>query len=456
MKAKFNIGLLITFFLIALVFGLMHRYYELERRQSRIEEIKFLLLAVLESRRQPLADCLIEDDLSSVPEIIEDMKIRNIIAVQLFDAKGTPLVSSPNDLPYSLIAEHQIHHGLFQYQQNNKRLTLTYSTPIRPNLIWEHVGYLTIQYDLTGISTELVNSTLIFYGSLISLFILVMMLVNMLLIYAEEQEIGGRMEKKHKILSSQIMSDKQDTIAEQLTLPASSAFKGVRVLLAEDSRIDQIVAHELCKDTGIILDIVENGHEVLAALNKAEYQMILLNISLPIMNGYETSRKIRQSGRLLPIIGVMNQGDSTKEQNRCLSSGMNDFLVKPLNNHILNSVLNKWIKAQNNHIYSAEEKVIPQAESGHSANNHQQNSADDLIPLMQEFCNHLCANNPKAVSFFKTIKSLPALTELTEQVQRLELMLDEFNFRQALEIFTEIIQKLNIAQEINCIETRRY
>jgi CheY-like chemotaxis protein len=120
---------------------------------------------------------------------------------------------------------------------------------------------------------------------------------------------------------------------------------GARILLTEDNAINQQVATEILQSVGLIVEIANNGKEALEAINKSNYDLILMDIQMPVMSGYEATRLIRQDQRFqnLPIVAMTAHAMSgAKEQ--CLDEGMNDYVSKPVDPVQLYSVLIKWIK----------------------------------------------------------------------------------------------------------------
>ncbi len=122
-------------------------------------------------------------------------------------------------------------------------------------------------------------------------------------------------------------------------------FKQFQVLLAEDSRIDQIVARELFKETGAGLQIADNGKQALEAVLQKKFDLVLMDCRMPIMNGYEAAEKIRESGYAAPIVGI-TAGAAVDDRQQCLAAGMNDFVKKPLDSAILMSIFEKWLKSE--------------------------------------------------------------------------------------------------------------
>ncbi len=125
----------------------------------------------------------------------------------------------------------------------------------------------------------------------------------------------------------------------------SSRFAGVRILLAEDNRINQQVVSEFLKLSGMEVDIANNGQEALDWLEKAQFDAILMDAHMPVMGGIEATRRMRADQRFstLPII-ALTAGVTEEERKNCLASGMNDFIAKPVNPEALVKILENWLE----------------------------------------------------------------------------------------------------------------
>jgi CheY-like chemotaxis protein len=108
----------------------------------------------------------------------------------------------------------------------------------------------------------------------------------------------------------------------------------LRILLAEDNPINQKVAIKMIDKLGYRADAVANGKEVLEALEKIPYDVILMDCQMPVMDGYQTARRIRMQEwqdenepiRIIAMTANAMQGD----RERCIESGMDDYLGKPV------------------------------------------------------------------------------------------------------------------------------
>jgi len=123
-------------------------------------------------------------------------------------------------------------------------------------------------------------------------------------------------------------------------------FGGLQLLLVEDNEINQQVAEEILSDVGFALDTVENGLEALQAVQKRNYDVVLMDIQMPIMDGIEATQKIRALGgayATLPII-AMTAHALSGDREKSLAAGMNEHVTKPFSQEELFQALSQWVK----------------------------------------------------------------------------------------------------------------
>lgn len=135
--------------------------------------------------------------------------------------------------------------------------------------------------------------------------------------------------------SAQLRAEKDEAI------PQPS--EGLNILLVEDNRVNQIVASSMLRKLGYRVDLAENGERAIAALNHSNYDVVLMDCQMPVLDGYEATERIRRNPgwRDMPIIAVtanVMQGD----KDDCLAAGMNDYITKPYNKHELQKVIERW------------------------------------------------------------------------------------------------------------------
>ncbi|TBU79264.1 hybrid sensor histidine kinase/response regulator [Pseudomonas daroniae] len=127
---------------------------------------------------------------------------------------------------------------------------------------------------------------------------------------------------------------------------AAPPHKQARVLLVEDNPVNQLVAKGMLSKQGLEVTLANNGEQALERLQEEHVDLVLMDCNMPVMDGYEASRRIRanQAWRHLPIIALTANALS-EERERCLAAGMNDYLAKPFRREELLGLLDKWLPA---------------------------------------------------------------------------------------------------------------
>lgn len=119
-----------------------------------------------------------------------------------------------------------------------------------------------------------------------------------------------------------------------------------RVLLVEDNTVNQQVAREILEGMGLEVVIAENGREAVDAVKTEDYDLVLMDIQMPEMDGYEATRHIRTQPdkKTLPIV-AMTAHAMSGERERCLAAGMNEHVPKPIDPARLFATLSRWLKS---------------------------------------------------------------------------------------------------------------
>ncbi len=132
-------------------------------------------------------------------------------------------------------------------------------------------------------------------------------------------------------------------------LEARSQLKGRSILLVEDNPFNQQVAKELLEKVGVRVTLATNGSEALEQLHDAAFDIVLMDIQMPIMDGFEATRLIRENPAMsMQCIIAMTANAMVEDRLRCLSAGMDDFITKPITPEMLYQTLAKWILAAKN------------------------------------------------------------------------------------------------------------
>jgi signal transduction histidine kinase/CheY-like chemotaxis protein/HPt (histidine-containing phosphotransfer) domain-containing protein len=121
--------------------------------------------------------------------------------------------------------------------------------------------------------------------------------------------------------------------------------RGAHVLLVEDNDFNQLVATDLLALMGVKATLAMNGKEALEKVRGGDFQAVLMDLQMPVMDGYEATRQLRADPAFagLPIL-AMTAHAMVRERERCQALGMNDYLTKPINPAALATTLARWIR----------------------------------------------------------------------------------------------------------------
>jgi len=124
------------------------------------------------------------------------------------------------------------------------------------------------------------------------------------------------------------------------------AYTGRRILLAEDNPVNQEVAEELLRCTGLVVDTVADGAAAVQKATTTFYDVILMDVHMPVMGGMDATRTIRsRRGTGTPII-AMTADTFAEDRKACLDAGMNDHVPKPVDPEVLYAAMLQWLPFQ--------------------------------------------------------------------------------------------------------------
>lgn len=128
----------------------------------------------------------------------------------------------------------------------------------------------------------------------------------------------------------------------------TASYRNTRVLVVDDNTVNQQVAREMLLKLGCKSDSAINGKYALEMVLKTDYDLILMDCNMPVMDGYDSTREIRrlEGSARIPII-AMTANDNEDEQKKCELAGMSSFLVKPLRLGTLADELSRWLSDKN-------------------------------------------------------------------------------------------------------------
>ena len=135
---------------------------------------------------------------------------------------------------------------------------------------------------------------------------------------------------------------KENTASKTITTLQTFGHR-YHVLVAEDNPVNQLVLEQILYKFELNVTKATNGKEAFDLAMKNKFDLILMDMQMPEMDGMQATRILRAHGVLVPIIAVTANAYQD-DRNACLESGMNDFITKPVDLDALNTILNKYLK----------------------------------------------------------------------------------------------------------------
>lgn len=140
-------------------------------------------------------------------------------------------------------------------------------------------------------------------------------------------------------------------VSSRPTTKPSSEAAGIKwrgkVLLVEDNKVNQKLAKRIIEKAGIEVEVADNGKEAVEAVQNGDFELVLMDCQMPVMDGFQATRQIRRShvNQHTPIIALTGL-DSENERQACLQAGMNDFITKPFTQEQLHNAIIQWLPSE--------------------------------------------------------------------------------------------------------------
>ena len=140
--------------------------------------------------------------------------------------------------------------------------------------------------------------------------------------------------------------DQGRRLAPSPAIRPAARFGGQRILLVEDNEVNRELAEEMLTSIGLTVDCAEDGAQAVAKVRQANYDLVLMDCQMPVMDGYTATGQIRSDPALaaLPIV-AMTANALAPDRQRCLDAGMNDHIPKPIDVSVLHATLARWLGA---------------------------------------------------------------------------------------------------------------
>jgi CheY-like chemotaxis protein len=135
--------------------------------------------------------------------------------------------------------------------------------------------------------------------------------------------------------------DKSKDIINNIEVDLSTS-QLYNILVVEDNKINQVVTKKMIEVSNMSCTIVDDGFAALVALERESFDIVLMDINMPLINGFDTSRKIREKGITIPII-ALTAFDKQEVAEQAISAGMNDVLMKPFESSMLFQVIQNQV-----------------------------------------------------------------------------------------------------------------
>ncbi len=189
---------------------------------------------------------------------------------------------------------------------------------------------------------------------------------------------------------------------ELVNLPNPAGFHSdAKILLVEDNEINQEVAKQMLESVGLQVTVAQQGAEAIEKAKKTTYDLIFMDMQMPVMDGLEATKHIRTlpGYQYTPII-AMTANAFVEDRQQCFDVGMNAFLTKPVEPMLLFSVLSQWLAVSDKHPY-----VYPSRTSTH----HSAKANFDRNKALQHFLDHHLHDPDKILGAFRDNDSEAAL-----------------------------------------------
>jgi two-component system sensor histidine kinase/response regulator len=222
--------------------------------------------------------------------------------------------------------------------------------------------------------------------------------------------------------------------------------KGACILLVEDNLLNQELAREILETNGLQVSIADDGQQAIDILQTQAFDGVLMDGQMPVLDGYETARQLRQEERFrdLPIL-ALTANTMAGDRAKALACGMNDHIPKPINVSLLLETMAKWI-----HPASAPEEELQKEPIGEGKDSDRQPGpasppADkqQQIKLLQQLTTMLEDYDAAAKDFLESNRESIDTPAFSKEFKSLKRAIAEYDYERATQELSDMLDKLN-------------
>jgi PAS domain S-box-containing protein len=165
--------------------------------------------------------------------------------------------------------------------------------------------------------------------------------------------------------------------------------QNIHILVVEDNPVNQKMALTMLRKAGYIVDSVENGKLAVETLEKQHYDLVLMDVQMPVMDGYQATAAIREmeGDKKHTTIVATTAHAMEGDREKCINAGMDDYLSKPINPQELFKTITKWVKPQLEKEFSEDKPLPEEARAAQVIKSQQENPLIDMEAAMERFGN---------------------------------------------------------------------
>ncbi len=215
-----------------------------------------------------------------------------------------------------------------------------------------------------------------------------------------------------------------DAIEEERQRKKNGAKQSLRILLTEDILLNQRVALEMLSSCGYQADVAQNGSEALLALQRQPYDLVFMDVQMPVMDGLEATSKIRLSSNIKqPHIVAMTAHAMQGDREDCIAAGMDDYLSKPICKHDLSAAIQRYLSvAQVREVAEPALMVAEDAEVLPTLDIQNLENIAGNHSFLREICDAFLADAPQRISAIQSAIDREDALALGETVHALKLL----------------------------------